>query len=256
MTEYKIQSLEDLEAEMRAVAQGKKRAPADAARASFQSVAALMSEEATWNAGGMSEGEAKGFVIDKQKLPADFPTHKHAREFWEALGRAVATFGFLEDTLARAIFSFTGTRRIPPDEEEAAFEKWLLTLEKALTDPLGGLINSYAKAVRANSCARTTNFDELVNALREAAVMRNVLCHGSWRAPDKDGRSLPFFVNKKKGVFQTPMDVADLKQTQKAVAELICEVMSSVTVMGWQFPGSNGPGLPIWPRQHEEPQEG
>jgi predicted transcriptional regulator len=42
MTDYKIQSLEDLEAEMRAVAQGKKRAPADAARASFQSVGALI----------------------------------------------------------------------------------------------------------------------------------------------------------------------------------------------------------------------
>jgi hypothetical protein len=36
MTEYKIQSLDGLEAEMRAVAPGEKRAPADAARASFQ----------------------------------------------------------------------------------------------------------------------------------------------------------------------------------------------------------------------------
>ena len=42
MTDYKIQSLEDLEAEMRAVARGKKPAPADAARASFQSVGALI----------------------------------------------------------------------------------------------------------------------------------------------------------------------------------------------------------------------
>ncbi|HVB16248.1 MAG TPA: hypothetical protein VNF04_06940, partial [Stellaceae bacterium] len=101
----------------------------------------------------MIEGEVKGFMIDKQRLPADFPTHRSAPEFWEALGRTVATFGFLEYTLARAIFAFTGTRRIPPDEEEAAFEKWLLTLEKALTDQLGRLIDSYAKAVRANSSA-------------------------------------------------------------------------------------------------------
>jgi hypothetical protein len=202
----------------------------------------------------MTEGAPKGFVVDKENLPADFPTHKHSPEFWEALGRTVATFGFLEDTLARAIFSFTGTRRISLDQEETAFEKWLLTLEKALSDPLGGLIDSYGKAVRANSCARTANLDDLLKALREAAVMRNVLCHGSWRAPDTERRSLPFFVNTKKEVFQTPMDIADLKQTQKAVAELIGEVMSSVTVMGWRFPGSNGPGLPIRPPQRGEPQ--
>ena len=53
-----------------------------------------------------------------------------------------------------------------------------------------------------------------------------------------------------------PIDVAYLKQMQRYVAELICAVVSSVTDMGWQFPGSSGSGLPIWPRQREEPQEG
>jgi predicted transcriptional regulator len=42
MTEYKIQSMEDLEDEMRAVARGEKPAPADAARPSFESVEALI----------------------------------------------------------------------------------------------------------------------------------------------------------------------------------------------------------------------
>jgi predicted transcriptional regulator len=42
MTDYKIQSMDDLEAEMRAVARGEKPAPADAARPSFESIAALM----------------------------------------------------------------------------------------------------------------------------------------------------------------------------------------------------------------------
>jgi predicted transcriptional regulator len=42
MTEYKIQSMNDLEAEMRAVARGEKPAPADAARTSFESVEALI----------------------------------------------------------------------------------------------------------------------------------------------------------------------------------------------------------------------
>jgi predicted transcriptional regulator len=42
MTEYRIQSMDDLEAEMRAVARGEKPAPADAARPSFESVEALI----------------------------------------------------------------------------------------------------------------------------------------------------------------------------------------------------------------------
>jgi predicted transcriptional regulator len=42
MTEYKVQNLQDLEAEMRAVARGKRPAPADAARPSFESVEALI----------------------------------------------------------------------------------------------------------------------------------------------------------------------------------------------------------------------
>lgn len=42
MTQYKIQSLDSLEKEMRAVARGEKPAPADAARASFNSAEALI----------------------------------------------------------------------------------------------------------------------------------------------------------------------------------------------------------------------
>jgi predicted transcriptional regulator len=42
MTEYKIKTMRELEAEMRAVARGEKAAPADAARTTFESVDALI----------------------------------------------------------------------------------------------------------------------------------------------------------------------------------------------------------------------
>ncbi len=80
------------------------------------------------------ESEPKRFAVDVEKLPTNFPTHRHTPEFWEALGRTVATFGFLEEALGKAIFSFTGTRQISPDELDGAYEKWLPTLEKALID--------------------------------------------------------------------------------------------------------------------------
>jgi hypothetical protein len=190
--------------------------------------------------------EQKRFAVDIKNLPSLFPTHRHSTMFWENLGRTIATFGFLEEVLGKAIFAFTATTRYPEGEVDAAFEKWLPTLERALIDPLAGLIDSYGKAVRSNSEASIRNLDDLLNALRKASVIRNVLCHGSWRTPDADGKSLPLFVNGQKMVWNTQIDIPYLKQTQKAVAELACEVVTTVTHTGWQFPGSRGPGKTIF----------
>jgi hypothetical protein len=199
--------------------------------------------------------EPKRYAVDPRTLPTHFPTHRHSVQFWEALGRTVAAFGFLEEILGKAIFSFTATRRIPDDKIEAEYEKWLPTLERALNDPLSGLIDSYGKAVRANSGATIADLDELLDDLREASAVRNVLCHGSWRIPDDQGRSIPLFVDKKHRVFETPIDVAFLQQVQRHAAELACAVINTVTQMGWQFPGSGGPGNPIFrPKRGNSPE--
>jgi hypothetical protein len=190
--------------------------------------------------------QQKRFAVDKNNLPSLFPTHLHSAMFWENLGRTIATFGFLEEALGKAIFAFTATTRYSESEVAAAFEKWLPTLERALFDPLAGLIDAYGKAVRTNPEATITNLDDLLNELRRASVIRNVLCHGSWRPPDASGKSLPLFVNRQKMVWDTPIDIPYLKQTQKAVTELACEVVTTVTHMGWQFPGSRGPGKAIF----------
>ena len=87
-------------------------------------------------------------IIDVDAMPVDFPTHRHDPVFWERLGRTVATYGFLEEILGKAIFSFTATRRYEEAEVDDAFAQWLPTLERALTNPLGSLIDQYGKAVR------------------------------------------------------------------------------------------------------------
>jgi hypothetical protein len=193
--------------------------------------------------------EFKRFIVDLDNLPALFPTQRHSPIFWEALGRAVATFGFLEEMLGKAIFAFTATRQYQESEIEAAYANWLPTLERALIDPLGNLIDLYGKAVRANSAATVENLDDLLRQLREASVIRNVLCHGSWSSPRADGSSLPLFVNRQKMVWDTPIDIPFLEKTQKAVAELGCAVITTVTHMGWQFPGSHGPGKTIFEKK-------
>ncbi|MHC1701718.1 MAG: hypothetical protein AB9900_12245 [Humidesulfovibrio sp.] len=191
--------------------------------------------------------EGKRFVIDQDRLPVLFPTHCHTAQFWEHLGRAIATFGFLEETLGKAIFAFTATRRYDSDEEaKAAYDKWLPTLERALTDQLWSLAESYGKVVHENADSTLINAPELVEDIQKATVYRNVLCHGSWRAPDAAGKSVPLFVNRKMEIFETPVDIEFLRNVQRHVAQLCCAVRNSVTHMGYRFPGSAGPGKAIW----------
>jgi hypothetical protein len=184
-------------------------------------------------------------IIDKDKFPPLFPTHRHSPQFWETLGRTIATFGFLEEVLGKAIFAFTATRKYSSDEIDAAYRAWIEQLEQAMIDPLQKLAESYCTAARNNPATTTENIDELVADIKKAAVIRNVLCHGSWQAPNANGASVPLFVNRQKEVFTTAIDVQYLEQVQSHVAELACSVKDTVTHMGWQFPGSAGPGKPI-----------
>lgn len=183
--------------------------------------------------------------IDREQLPYDYPTHRHQSEFWEQLGRAVATYGFLEQVLGRAIFALTATRKYAHDELEEAYSKWPGQLERALTDPLGGLIVAYGKALQSHHKLSVSNPEYLIKDLQRAAQLRNVLCHGSWQVPDAEGKSLPLFVDKKLKAFATPIDVAYLQQVRDQVANLACAVIDSVSSIGLQFPGSAGPGRAI-----------
>jgi hypothetical protein len=190
--------------------------------------------------------EIKRYILDLEALPPLFPTHKHEPMFWESLGRVVATFGFLEETLGKAIFAFTGTKPYSEEEIQKAYDKWLPKLQNALSDQLCNLIESYGKAVREHPEATIENLDELLDDLKKAVKIRNVICHGSWQSPNAEGASVPFFVNRQQECFETAIDIPFLLQLQKHVSELICAVINTVSHMGLQFPGSQGPGTVVW----------
>jgi hypothetical protein len=185
-------------------------------------------------------------VIDKDRLPEAFPTHHLSAAFWEQLGRVVGTFAALEEVLGKAVFALTGTRLVEESEAEQALSAWQSTLEHALKDTLIPLVDSFGRAAREHPDATIENLDDLLDALRAASKLRNVLCHGSWQSPDELGRSKPLFVDKQLRAFDTAVDVPFLEQTQEHVAELLCEVIGVVTHMGLQFPGTDGPGKPVW----------
>jgi hypothetical protein len=56
-----------------------------------------------------------------RQLPTQFPSHLRDQRFWEELGRTIATFGFLEEVLAKAILLLRGTREYREDEIRAAY---------------------------------------------------------------------------------------------------------------------------------------
>jgi len=189
-----------------------------------------------------------GHLINVAGLPEQFPTHRHPGAFWEALGRAVGAFGFLEETLTKAIFALTATVEIPEDRIDEEFRLWGEKLQRAVSDPLGPLIDTYAKALAAHPDAKFEDQEQFIKDLRYAARIRNVSCHGSWGVPDEDGRSVPLFVDKKLQKFDTALDVTKLDRIRASAAGLACHVINSVTHMGWQFPGSSGPGERVWPK--------
>ena len=186
------------------------------------------------------------YLLDQQ--PSEFPTHRHNPEHWEWLGRAVGTFGFLEEVLRRAIFVLTGTKSYESDDDvKNAYENWIATLERALVAELGTLIPMFEKSVKEHHNCKVGKFAELLEELNKVKDMRNLLCHASWQVPNDEGKALPQFVRSKdKQVNLTRMDAQYLRNVQLGTANLCCMVMSVVTSMGLQFPGSNGPGNPVW----------
>jgi len=185
----------------------------------------------------------QGCVVNIEELPQQYPTNHLTAEFWEHLGRTVATYGFLEEVLGKAIFALTATRTYTSNEAaDQAFQEWLPKLERALSDPLGSLIVTYGKAIREHQSASFEGLDDLITMLKTASQIRNILCHGSWRKPDENGASVPLFVNRNKQISETSINIDFLRQNQRAVAEMACIVISTVTHIGIQFPGSGSPG--------------
>lgn len=184
-------------------------------------------------------------VIDRKLLSLLWPTDRFSAEFWEQLGRTIATFGLLEEVLGKAIFAFTATTEFNEKDAVNYLAKWEKQLTQALTDTLWPLAEVYGKAVRDHQEANFEGIDELVEDIKKASKVRNALCHGSWHAPDASGATDLYYFDKNDGKFGTRIDVKWLRQVQADAVHLICSVIDSVTVMGWEFPGGAGPGEPI-----------
>lgn len=170
----------------------------------------------------------------------EWPTNYHEADFWEALGRTVATISFLEEILKKSILVISGSKQISSFErKDEELSIWLKKLEIATSDPLGALIKKYEQAVRSNEKFLVEDFGSLISELELLKEWRNILCHGSWRPPGNNGKSNPFFIKKNGDVFSGDIDTAQLNKVRTETVKIICNIINSITTHGIQFPGTS-----------------
>lgn len=170
------------------------------------------------------------------QLPENYPTHRHPAELWEQLGRAVATFGFLEEMLKKAILAFEGYQPY----SEAKHEEFEKLIKSMAPSTLGALIAPYKKAAYKyyNTPQQQVSINSLIDDLESLKDYRNPICHASWYAPDEEGKSKIFFI-RRNGLlsFDTKIDTAFLIQTRVHTAEVADSVIKSVIAANLDFPG-------------------
>lgn len=150
------------------------------------------------------------------RAPATLP-----RDFAEALGRAVAGFGFLEEALKHAIHALSRDR-LGDTPSESELDAWVTRMEQVQGDSLGTLIESFVA-----SCLRCGAKRDLSEALRTIRDRRNVLCHASWKPvpAEKGGGWRPAFVSSRNIHVPDRMEPADLRRIRAKTLVLARQVI-------------------------------
>ena len=197
----------------------------------------------------MSNNNARAFQIDRERMPAQWPTHRIPSEFWEELGRTLGTLSFLEDCLKRANLAITATRTYHSVEQaEAAFAAWEGDLEASLNEALGKLAQRLVTAIKADKRYSPNAAIAIEHGLKRIAESRNALFHGAWVGYDRDSNVATLRYWKKKEWRQNSsrcFSTSDLVRIRHEAVEITYDVIDAVTRQGIQFPGSTSPGKEI-----------
>ena len=184
----------------------------------------------------------RSVIVERERLPSDWPVHKGNRELWEELGRTIASFGFLEDTLARAYFAITRSRVCREEEVTEEFvQHWIQSLEKSLYDNLSGLTKRIRKAFADDGRVPQDAGANIVDRLKALNVWRNALCHGTWTHFDANGSArLRFFRKTSEGIeaLDNSLSREDIASIRSETVDLTVSLMEVTRLIGVPFPGS------------------
>ena len=188
-------------------------------------------------------------MIDRDRLPKDWPSNPGEAAFWEELGRAVATFTFLEDILARAHLALTATRKYDDFEQaEAAYSQWVRDLKQSLTDSLNALIDKIEKAFDGDERVPPEIGAGIVARLRGLRVWRNALRHGAWENFTTDGSAhLRHFRKGPDGPepLEDRLTLETVSGIRAETTEVTIDLVDIVAAAGVRLPGSALPGFDV-----------
>ena len=188
-------------------------------------------------------------IVDRARLPEDWPTNRGSSAFWEQLGRTVATFSHLEDMMARAWFGLTATREFEDMEQaETAFPEWEKAVKETLTDSLYSLRKKLNKAFEDDDRVSNEVADAYLARLDELRVWRNALCHGAWQGFQEDGSvGLRHFTRRDKEPesLENCLSVETLFSIRAATVDATADLVDILSAAGVRFPGTALPGAPV-----------
>lgn len=151
------------------------------------------------------------------------------QDFAARLGQAVANFGWLEEVLKRTIYALD-MARLAEDLTAPEVKAWHERMEALADDAMGTLIEQLDAAMRRFPGIRDRN--RLTDRLNEIKLLRNLLCHASWRPTDDKSRWHPSFVGPHGEVSERDFSLADLEQVAISTRDLGTRVLGVMRATG------------------------
>ena len=164
----------------------------------------------------------------------NWPTHEGSAGFWEELGRTVATFGMLEDTLGKALFTATAQKQVSEGKElEREMAAWGAKVISGFSDTLGGLTKNIKVAWKQDGGGLSAEHAKVLKEIEELAKERNRLCHGAWMAfKTKDEGLVRYYPQGKEldGGHMVTRSLSEIAETRKRATTVIKAVLADMGV--------------------------
>ncbi len=190
--------------------------------------------------------------LERGHLHPDWPLSRDNPAFWEELGKTVAMFGSLEDTLTSACYGLTEPPADPNDlrsEHVPAHLEWYAKLEASRTNTMRIATDRFVKLLKDDGRVPHAVRHELRVQLEELRRWRNALCHGTWFGfSDAGAGVLSHFYKEDKRVVRFPpmVTLRDLAELRARIVHIIIRVAEAASVAD-----SDSAVAAVLPRKYE-----
>ena len=191
----------------------------------------------------MIEPGADGNGGDQWVVPRGWPTNRGTAAFWEELGRTIATFGMLEDVLARVFYVVSGQRQADPDEDpKIQMERWNKELRAGLSDTLEGITEKLRKEWKRENPELPDKKRDVLGKLKALSRMRNKMCHGAWIGFENEHMGiLRFFPKGNEIARREPERIST--DDMKGIRDRTTNMMNGLRLLVQEEYGQDLPGL-------------